>query len=449
MKKVLFTAVSLCTAAVAASAPAVAASAAEGPYYPDIYDAPLTFEALSDYAVGEGNSFAFADGKEILYLKNEDLTRYSFDSDISALDYSDGVFYYSLKGDERVYSLPGNQLSNYVMPDFSKDIIVDNLQYFYNAANGALTLLYRDGTSGESTVVLEGCTRIKKYNGTLYVIEDNSLMELEGESRTAVEIVYSNYDLLTKIPAGDIPQKLGEYETYGQAVKTVNIAEGATATKIDLNEPLSGVFGVSDPRKSTVTFPSGGQALLLAEAGSLRVIADGQNCYIIDAGQATDLAELPLTPVKQGTTATVNADEYCYALPYLCNATRSERLAPAEVVEVLYSAKASDAPVLAHDFYIIKNSKGEYGYVAAEFISDLNYPPIDEDGASNIADPSPDYSDNVRTVVLVLVVVALVLIAVGYITFVVTGKHRKVKKNADGQVDVTKEQEREERDKQE
>ncbi len=443
MKKILFTTISMCLAAAAAS-PLPAAAKAE-PAYPDIYDSPLTFTALSDYAVGESKT-AFADGGKVLLLDGENLLTYSFDGeaefvDCIAADDGEYKFYYTLSGSADVYILPdspGEAARKAVGITLQSSI---EGQYPFNGLTYSLidgTLSIWDGTSG-SPASFEGYSRLKKYGDSLYAVCGNDVMILEGKTCRKVEFAFSNYDMLTRIPVGDIPEKLGAYETFGQNAKIVNIAEGATATKIDLNLlEAGGTFPVGDPRADTQTLGEG-QALLLAEAGALRLIARGKDCYILNSADATDFTVVTLTETASGTTATVNADEYAHALPYLSNATRAFVIKPSEAVEVLGSVTAADIPVLAHDFYLVKNKDGDYGYVSAEFLN-VNFPPVDEGGASTIPDPAPSNDDDVRTVVLVLVVILLVLIAAGYMTWVVTAKHRKVKKNADGEVDVTKEQ---------
>lgn len=460
MKKVLFATISACAVFAAAAAPSVASAAADTPEYPDIYDAPLAFEALSDYAVGDSGVYAFADGGKVLLLNGEDLTTYSFDGEAEFVDCvaADGgeKFYYTLKGSADAYVLPNSPGEP---AQRAADVTMQGSiegQYPFNGFTYSLvdgTLSIWDGTSG-SPASFEGYSRLKHYGKSLYAVNGNSVYELDGNTPKELEFKYSNYSMLTKIPVGDAKEKLNTYSTFGQNCKVVTITEGATATKIDLNELASsdsGFFPVTDPRASTQKLSSG-QALLVCETGSLRIVAktetvngeERQVCYILNAADAPDLAKLAFTPLSGGATATVNADEYAHSLPLMSNATRVFRTAPNERVEVLGSVAAEG--VLTHSYYLIKNSDGKFGYVAFEFINNLNYPAFDEGGASNISDPSPSYEDSVRTVVLVLVVVALVLIAAGYITWVATSKRKKVKKNADGEVDITKEQRAEDED---
>ena len=242
MKRVLIAAISLCiVAATAAPVSAFAAQRSSAPSYPDIYDDPLTFTALSDYAVAGDGKYVFAQDKEILFLKNEDLTSYSFDVKVEAVDCSEGVFYYTRQGDGKVYSLPDQAESQYTMPDFTKEITDDsdpNLQYYYNTGSGTLTLLDKSKDTNEALTELTGCTRIKKYGGTLYVIKENSLCTLNGAAASKVSLTYSNYGELETIPVGDAPEKLNTYSTYGQHCKVVTIGshDKVTATAIDLNE---------------------------------------------------------------------------------------------------------------------------------------------------------------------------------------------------------------------
>lgn len=456
MKKILFATIS--AGIIAASAAPLAAYAADGPAYPDIYDSPLTFEALCDYAVGGEGVFAFADGNGVQLLQGEDLSVYPLGGKVGALDFiqgeNGGNFYFTLEGSADVYVLPAapGETPQKAAGAVIKETVGEKEAFSFNGLTYSLregTLNIWDGTSNPPASY-EGYARLKVYGESLYAISGNELFKIDGTTPQKLEFGYSNYGMLTKIPTGDAAKKLNTYATFGQNIKIVNVAAGAVATKLDLNKltATDGIFPVESPRENTVKLLEG-QALLLCEVGTLRIIAQGADCYILNAADAPDFTELPLTAVAEGTTATVNADEYAHALPYLNNATRAFKVAPSQVVDVLFSVSADSVPVLAHNFYLVKNADGAYGYISAEFLNDLNYPVIDEGGASAVPDPNPDHSDNVRTVVLVLVVVALTLIAAGYITWVATNRRKKVKKNADGEVDVTREQRAEDGDNEE
>ncbi len=439
MKRVLIAAISLCiVAATAAPVSAFAAQRSSAPSYPDIYDDPLTFTALSDYAVAGDGKYVFAQDKEILFLKNEDLTSYSFDVKVEAVDCSEGVFYYTLQGDGKVYSLPDQAESQYTMPDFTKEITDDsdpNLQYYYNTGSGTLTLLDKSKDTNEALTELTGCTRIKKYGGTLYVIKENSLCTLNGAEASKVSLTYSNYGELETIPVGDAPEKLNTYSTYGQHCKVVTIGshDKVTATAIDLNElsdSANGTFLVSDPRASTTELDAGSTALLLYESQNLLIISIGSQCYILNPSDAPASVEIVPEEVQSGTTATLNAESGIYALPYMSASTKSANISAGTSVTVLYSLTIEKNPPLAHNFYIVRTADGSLGYVAENFLNNFSYPPFDEGGTATIQDPNPSYDDYVKTVVLILVIVALALIAVGYTTWLLTsGKRKKLKES--------------------
>lgn len=448
MKKILFTIVS--AGIVAASAAPIAAHAAAEPAYPNIYDSPLTFEELCDYAVGEDGVFAFADGNCVQLLRGEDLFSYPLDGKVSAVDFTQsgngGNFYFTLEGSADVYALPATpgETPQKAADAVIKDTVGEKEFFSFNGLTYSLrdgTLNIWDGTSS-APASYENYARLKVYGDNLYAVSDNNLFKLDGKTPQKLEFTYSNYGMLTKIPVGGAAQKLNTYSTFGQNIKIVNVVADAVATKLDLSglTAANEVFPIESPRENTVKLPEG-QALLLCEEGSLRIIAQGQNCYILNAADAPDFTELPLTAVTEGTTATVNADEYAHALPYLNNSTRAFKVTPSQEVDVLSFVSAENVPVLAHDFYLIKSKDGAYGYIPAEFLNDLNYPVIDEGGASTVTDPNLSYDDNVRTVVLVLVVVVLVLIAAGYITWVITtGKRKKAQKNEEGEIEVADEE---------
>ena len=127
MKKFLFTAISLCIAASAAAAPlsAHALGAPAEPDYPEIFDDPLTFENLTDFAIANDNLIVFAEGETLVHWSNEIKTVYTLASPVTDLDYdeSSGNFYYSIN----------DGATSYILPDSPQDLPGERGTHAYNA----------------------------------------------------------------------------------------------------------------------------------------------------------------------------------------------------------------------------------------------------------------------------------------------------------------------------
>lgn len=459
MKKFLFTVCSICIAASAVASPlsVFAAEAAAEPDYPEIFDDSLTFENLTDFAIADDNLIVFADGQTIVHWEKEITTRYEFKFPVADVDYDaeTGNFYYSLEGDSTSYilpsspeELPGEESEHsYDAPyEFLQRDIFEGYHYYYNTKTNIFTVVNQSAGANENTTELGGFFNAKVYNQKLFAINDNNLYQIVGATPEIIKFTYSNFDKLTTIPVGDIPEKLNTYELFRDTPKYVNITEGVRVTEFDLNllAPLAAdgtilsapeYFPISQPREKTHTNISG-PALLLCESGNACVVAQKNRVFILNNANITPLADVQKVAVTQGTTAAVNVvGEYAHSLPYMSNATRTFALAPNEVVTVLYEISED---LLAHKFYIVENAEGERGYVVDEFLGEFNVPVPDESNATTTPDPDPHTDDYVRTVVIVLVIIALLLITAGYITWVSTSNKQKSTDDNDGVVDLHK-----------
>lgn len=439
----------MCLAASAVAAPlsALAAGNLSEPDYPEIFDDNLTFNNLTDFAIASDSLMVFADGQSIVYLQGEDTTVYEFEFSVTNVDYDvqEGNFYYSLADSSASYilpdspkNLPGEQAAH----DFSVPRITQTARdlgngYIYYYDNNDLLIAVDKGTHETQSLNLSGA---KIYDGKLYgILYNNFLYEITGQDAEQVNITYSNYDKLKYVLVGDIPEKLNTYEAFGENAKYVYIEEGVWVTAIDLNllTPSNGAppeyIPVSQPRENTYNDVSGA-ALLLCESGTVRIVAQSGQVYMMNIAGATPLADVEKTPLAKDITATVTvAGEYAHAFPFMSNATRSFALAPNEVVNVLYEVEDD---ILAHKFYIIENAKGECGYVIDEFLSEFNVPIPDESDSTTTPDPDPHTDTHIKTVVLVIVVIILVLTAVGYITWVCTRKQNKTSESSEGEIDL-------------
>lgn len=458
MKKFLFAVISLCLAASAIVSPltAFATGTASEPDYPEIFNDPLTFESLSDFAIANDNLIVFAEGNTLVHWSNENKTVYKLDSAVTNLDYDaeSKKFYYSLNGGYTSYVLPSSAPEK--LPDepvshsydapyvFLEKDIFEGYHYYYQGNSDVLYVLDESEPDPKNnTTMLLGFFNAKVYNNTLYAINDNCLYTIVGASTNMLSLTYSNYNKLATIPVGDIPEKLKTYGIFEENPQLVKIEEDAFLTEIDSNNLISQddkgneVISIIEPKNLHKTL-RGDVALLLYESDKVRIVAHGKSAYILKADGALNLNYDIKTPVDAGTTATVNVvGEYAHSLPYMSNATRMFALAPNEVVTVISKISNEGNSPLAHTFYLIENADGERGYVIDEFLGELNVPIPDEGGANTTPDPDPHTDDYIRTVVLVIVVIMLVLIAAGYITWVCTSnKQNKPAKENGGEIDL-------------
>lgn len=469
MKKVLFAACSICIAAAAVAAPlsAFAAEDAALPQYPEIHDDVLVLDSLTDFAVAEGSTFALANGNTVVRCEGEFIYDYEFDSsvtDVYEFDSSVTDIDYDQESEKFYYSLDGGETS-YILPDSPEDLPGEQAEHNFEASHITKTardlkngFIYYYNDSGELVVVDKiaetttplNLTNAKVYGDKLYAIFDICIYEIIGKDPEKIEIRYSNYDKLKYIYVGDVAEKLKTYSTFDKNPRYVNIATAyATRFTLDLLAPYDEngneqsapeYFPVSDPKNNTSYIS--GRALLLYQSEEIRIVAQGKNTYIMRADGAIDLDDDLKTPVEEGTTATANVvGGYAHSLPFMSNATRTFAIAPNEELKILYrvSNTAAHPDVLAYDFYLVENSEGEQGYVITRYFNSLNQPPINEGEPTTHPDGSPSTDNRIKTVILIIVVVALVLICAGYITWVVTsGKRKKpVNNKNDGEIDLS------------
>ena len=424
------------------------------PEYPDdIFEYLLTFKNLTDFAVASDNNILFADSGVLVHWENETRTVYKeLEAPVTDVDYEDGTFYYSLDGGETSYvfpyplkdKLPENpEPVKHVYPTENEINVFEGYHYYYN--NDELYVL-NENTPKEPSTSLGNFIKAKVYKGQLYGVHKNSVdntsfHKIDGNRTNPVNITFSNYNRLTTISVGDVPEKLKAPVQLGDKPQFVQIESEALLTELNVNNLIT--YGDDDNPYFSVIEPNnthksliGKTALLLCESGNVRIVAHGKSAYIMHKDNASDFQYDARTPVEAGTKATVNiAGEYAHSLPFMSNATRTFAIAPNEEVTVLYKI-SKDSGILAYDFYLIQNSKGDQGYVISKNLN-LNQPPINEGQPYDKADPDPNTDNSVKIVILVIVVIALALTAVGYLTWVSTsGKRRTVKNKNSGEIEL-------------
>lgn len=398
--------------------------------YPESFTRTLAFSSLSDYAVGTG-AYAFAEGKTVKVLTEDALSVYSLNANLTALDYADGSFYYR---DEygRIGSLPVEGRTEHSF-DFPAEISIGD--YYYYIQDSEWKVLNK---TDDSVAPLTGYSGVKKYGDTVYAIFDNALCILDGAESTKLDFTYIDYSAAREISVGQTAETLKATDSRSIGIATLkSVTDGGFPvylTEIDLNRLDGETFAVGDTyRIGEQGAPAPGDlALFLGTTGNAYVISVGATAYLL-AKTGADVSTVP-PGSSSFNRATVSVDNSCYAYasPYIGDGTQTFALTAGKEVTVTGRADKRTFPYLAYDFYLIQTTDGDgnevTGYVPEGYLSEYTFiekPPEET--------KDPDYTEEsyLRTVVLILIVIALVLIAAGYLVYVGTAEKKQVSSRKD------------------
>ena len=455
--KALFT-ISLCSVFAAAGVAAYGSSLFAAAATPSATEYPTIFtdyvndnlDGVVDFAT-DGESFAFADKKGIIVVENEERTWYDI-KNVSALDYYDGTYYY--KQGPTSYSLPAKEEASYDLfpTDYSRAILADGSDYIihtdgkcYYRAYGELSYSSLVGGEGDMT-----CSKLKIYDNVAYALlgsgtgtkNDITVKKLSGTACTDVNPSYIDFTGVETVALGTIKSSLQTYNLKELHFSKLN--DGSYYTKINIDN-LSGSY--FDAKREN-TFKCGDDGaissdeimLVLGESGNAKVFTDGTNCYIAlsENLEKDDYTEKTSITEAEFTNAYINAPDWIYASPFLGGATKAVKLTAGDSVKV--TGKVS-TQIVGLQFYRVELGEGEEivtGYVLSEFLQPYTVGETEHPDDKNFgAVKDPHYSDDdlVKVVVLLLIVIALVLIGLSYITYQLTSKKRKALKQAESQKD--------------
>ena len=457
--------ISLCAVIAAAGGAAfkgnsVASAATLTTDYPDIFLDCVNenLVGLVDFAT-DGESFAFADKNGIVVVDNGERTLYAI-SNVSALDCKDGTYYY--RRGTTSYSLENSELSDYEFPvDYKFARLSDGSEYIihtddkcYYRSYGELSYSPLDGNDGTQT-----CTKLKVYGGVAYALlgtdEPNgygnsvTVRKLEGKTCEDVNPSYIDFKEVEKVALGTIKSSLLKYNLDKPHFAKLNFDSYYTQINIynlsgdyfDIGE--NGKAGENDEKsKKEYTFKCGEDGtissdavvLVLGESGNAKVFTYNENCYIALSKNLTELSDEQPGLEATDFNAYLNAPDWLYSSPYICDATKAIELTAGDSVKVTGKVTSK---IGGRQFYLVQFYNGDEqvtGYVLESFLngySESEHP--DDKNFGIIEDPKYDDDDLVKIVVLLLIVIALVLIGLTYITYVLTSKKRKALKQSESE----------------
>lgn len=382
--------------------------------YPDDSDfiTTLTFTSLTDFAVGDGG-YAFAEGDTVYIYKDGELASYNHGAYITNVDYDGGFIFADADG---CYTLGSNYESADKLEETHEFSVYTTYvnpadESVYKVNGGYLQYCANEENTFTNVEGLGEVVSFKLYGSAIYTVSNNRLYRVSGPTSQEIVPEYSDYSVTTGISTGNAAEALLDY-----SLTFVTIDNGAYITAVDLSE-LSDSFnpdGSSPTLKTNETVT----ALLLCYTGNAAIVAIGYDAYIT---LKSHTHEVPFSydDDKDYETATVVGDRI-YASPFVASATVVLDAA-GTTVEVI-NKLSSD--VLGCVFYEVRYGEN-VGYVAEGFLTAY----IFEDNREPTEVPDKNYSeeDNVRTVLLIFAVVVLVMVAVGYVVFVITSDRRRNK----------------------
>ena len=449
--KALFT-ISLCAAFAAAGAAILSgtttASAATAPstHYPTNLTGYVNdnLEGFVDFAT-DGDSFAFADRNGITVVENGERTKYDI-KNVSALDYYDSTYYYKLG--PACYSLSTLEQSDNdkFLTDYSYARLNDGSQYKIHT-DAKCYYLAENELNFRPIEISDECTKLKVYNNIAYAFIKSSesskitVKKLDGTTCEDVNPSYIDFTDVEKVALGTIKSSLGSYNL--DKLHFAKLEYGKYYSEININN-VSGEYFDADRNKTYRCGDEGAISadeimLVLGESGSdTTVFTHGGKCYIAYSEhlKTDDYTEQTSVEEAEFTNAYVNAPDWIYSSPYLCGATKAVKLTAGDAVRV--TGKIS-TEIIGLQFYKVEFGEEDEkatGYVLSGLLKpytadDTEHP--DDKNFGVINDPYYSEDDLVKIVVLLLIVIALVLIGLTYITYVLTSKKRKALKQAESE----------------
>lgn len=427
VKKLALITISLCVALGAVFGTAFGSAFADesfSTFYPEAFE-PCT---LLDYAVNE-KAYAYTDGKIIaVYKDGSDKPDYpECKQDVAALGCKDGKFVY--QSGEKVYDLETGDEVDYLIAKPQLPVSVNGYSYTITPEKSIKTM---DG-SGQGRVIEGEFSNLKVFDNTVYAVSGNYVNKITPPAECEkVPYEIADYSSANRIRVGETLSALITYNFEKLHYSTLKNGEPLTEVYLD-GENFPKTVKPSDYFQTGETFTVGSKkdfsaglkVFVLCKTGNADIISVNGKFYIKLGGEVTE-RELA-TPEYESAIINV-AKDFAYSSPVMLDSTTLFAVHWGEKIKVLGKVEKDVSSQIATAYYkialldedgsIAKDENGEqmYGFVPCSFVTER------ADNNDQTETPDPDYKDGnvIRTVVLVLIVVALVLIAAGYITFVFT-----------------------------
>ena len=428
MKKLTVVTTALAIAIIAPTYFAAQPARADECVYPSDFVEELNFESLADYAI-YGDTRAYADDTRLYIISpdkygDEYLNEVSCQYKITDLEYGDdGTLYLNTTSGVFSYSPSDTRLQS-AQFDFENLTRIQTDEYLYalNAQTGALTGL--DNLNEYTTIFEEGCSQLKEYDGSVYVINDGSVYMLDGTQPVEQPARYTDFSSSYHISTGDAADILaGGYEVRTVTIRSQTSDGGDTYyTKINLEN-----IGETFDAQGTERLAGDRSALAIAEVGNATIVVmpdeNGMSQSYITLTSAVENSEYT-PPALDMTGAYARTRLTIYSRPYMCGATA---IATVESGTVFTVSEKFNLQYLDGVYYRVTCTvDGEEisGFVINNLLSPYSFSsenqPEDSTGSEGFI-----YDNDVQTVIIVLLIILLALIAVGYVTFYLTRKNER------------------------
>lgn len=388
------------------------------------------FENISDFAVN-GEVFAFSEGNTVsVILNGKERTDYKTDSKVTSLDCDEtGEFFYK-NGSGAVFTLKENKPAEHNFRELDLEgVYAGNFNYYKDAHGDNYVINKADGSAPKK---LEGFSNVKKYGESVYALKDGKFFKFNGfdAEDAGVKISYTDLSSVKNVRFGDTVQSLKTLNKDSLHYVALNGGENAYVTEIDLNLISDNPDDVFLPAVKTFKIGAadgpaeGKEAMLLAVSGDTYVVSADGVCYIMNKANAGEPFERAFSQVPENTSMRVAIDKACaYSSPFVCTGTKLYDMPKNAQVKVLGKVEHLNLFVIE---YSSENDGTVKGFVPYGYLSAYNAPVENDPPATT--DPGYSEESPAKTVVLIIAVIALILIALGYLTYVATSSKQKDKK---------------------
>lgn len=439
MKKLIM----LTTALVltACLAPSLTAAADDGGelYYPAEFERTLEFSSLADYAF-EGEKSAFADatpsGSRLYVIAPDEfgdnrLTTVDCSFAIDEMEYHEGTLYLQSSQSE-IYSYSEGEISPAVHAPLASrpNTVTDSrtgYMYLIAEAENSFGLVAYSSQSALSNIFADGCSKLKKIGDEIYIINEGTLYNVYENSAKPMSFGYVDLTLADALSAGNAAELLKEDYEVQTAVVHPQTAEGkhAYVTKIDISS-----LGETFTAQGTERLIADRQALVLASSGNAAIVlmADDEGepaCYITLADALEMTAYTPAD--NDMDKAYARSEVTIFTRPYMCDATVADTVESGTVFTVLEKCSLELTDGAFYRVEYTAEGQTRQGFAVGRSLSPYTFA-AENDTEQTTGDKNFTYDNPWQTVVAVLLIVLLVLVGVGYVTFYATKKSAKANK---------------------